>query len=137
MKGVANILENDATTIALLNDGANSIFKIIAEQTAGVPHLIIEEEDINPNPTMTGASTIDDVQTRILCVSDRLYTGDGVGGASEVSDAVRSALDSVSGAYDGEEIVDIDFEGQSTFTEGELDHTRTIYEQVYTVIKRR
>lgn len=110
MRSIINILQNDATLVALLGN-ANQIGMNIIEQGKKTPYVVVDVEDSQPTNTFREASDLDFVHFTVFSVADRPFTNGAVVGADEVGKAVRTALDYVAaGTYDGEVITRCTFE---------------------------
>lgn len=104
MKGVSNILSNDATVSGLVG---NRIYANTRLQGDVLPAITLQSTNTEPYATKSGVSTLDDITIQVISYSDSLYESDG---AITLSQAVRSALDRVArGTYNGETIQSINF----------------------------
>lgn len=132
MKGVINILANDATLVALLASGADSVFGLDAPQGESVPHVIVTTIEETPLNNYSDTNC-DDLRVQVLSISDAQYTGGSYTGAVEVSEAVRTALVNTTGTHDGDTIAEILLESASTVL---ATPTRVEREQIYSIMKR-
>lgn len=109
MKNVLNILQNDTTLIALLNDGADGIYVSKALRTDRPPYLVVNERLLNPaNSSDSGASN-GMWEYFVLSFAHNFAT------VKSVADAVSSALDNVtSQTLDGEWLQWCRLENQDT-----------------------
>ena len=112
MKGVITLLQNDATLIAMLNSGANSVFSIDAPQGEKTPHIVMDGGDKEPLGTFSATST-DEVRITIYSISRYLYNSGANIGSYEIANRIRTILDEYSGTSNGEVYSKITLESQS------------------------
>lgn len=136
MIGLRYILQNNSAVVSLV--GSENIFYSEAPQSIKLPFIIVDEEDIEPHDSMTGASTLDRVHARVIVYASRTNTNGNVIGSRNIADAVRSALDDINeNTYGGEVIADIRFTDQRSDREDVTNETRKVVYQTYEVWVRR
>ena len=109
-KGIINILKNDSALTTLLGS-ADKVRTGFVAQEVTKPYVIVDVEDVEPTNSFDAASDLDFVRLTVYSVADRFYTNANGSGASEIGDAVRTAIDYVAaGTYNGEAIKRCTFE---------------------------
>jgi|TARA_Y100000310_G_scaffold244499_1_gene249281 hypothetical protein len=91
-KAIYSILEDSAAVGALI---ADRIYPNVATRRATFPFAIYQVTGDSPTDTKDGVSPLDENTILIMCFS-KTYSE-----ASDIADAVRTALDRVNGTYEG------------------------------------
>ena len=84
------------------------IYPEIAEQEAPVPFIVYQIQNVAPEDTHDGPSTLDEVRIEFLCY-DATYNG-----SAELGDKVRGALDRVQGTYNAVNVQSVQFNDVDT-----------------------
>ena len=135
MKSIINLLSTTSAVTDLLAD-ADSIFVNVSAQEQTIPFIVVDSEIEDTNASFTGEN-LDAMQVRVFCISDRTYTANGIAGAQDIADQVRSTLVGASGAY-GTENYDVTMlENEETYVYKDPNITRFQVEQVYQVMRQR
>ena len=137
MRGVINILENDATLAAMLGDGANSVFSDIATQGESIPYVIAHTTEIVPTNTFGGSAPMDEVFVSVLSISDRKYSSGGVSGSFDMAARIRTLLEAASGTYASDVIKDTMLNSESPYTERHGDRELSVIDQTYQIFLER
>jgi hypothetical protein len=112
---VLDILRDDATVIGIAGD---RIYLEEAEQEDELPYVIIELSDNEPFPTKSGAGGTDHNTVRVFSYANTYKQ------AKDLANACRLALDDVVGdTYNNVEVIDIVYQGESSFSE-EIDNRK-------------
>jgi hypothetical protein len=121
---IEKLLSTDATVRAL----TTRVYYDEAEQSAVLPYIIINVDDIIPNDTQTGVSTLDfdNVTVTIFTATEREgYT---------LANTVLNALDRVVGTYNGIVVESITFNDQSKRGAFLIDKPGVVISQSYQVM---
>jgi len=105
---VLNILKNNAAVTLIVSD---RIYLDEVPQLDVMPFIVIEESDIEPFSTKSGASGADH---DIINVFPYAATKKEL---KNLAAAVRAALDDISGTFNGIVVVNVMFRNQSSFSE--------------------
>lgn len=126
---VMAILKADSTFGAIVGEQSGArIYYNEVEQTAQTPFAVIKEDEIQPNDTKSGPSTLDEdfVYVTHFAPSEQV--------AGQMASACRTALDRVTGIFGGVTICGSQFRTQRSDTE-KLTNKKTItIEQLYKIM---
>lgn len=110
---IYNILANDSPVSAIVG---TRIFPNVAQQTTSFPFIIYDVQSENPTDYKQGVSTLDTDTVMVSCYC-KTYSE-----ASDLAKKIRTALDRVSGTYNGVVIQSIKYDGYNDlFTESSAD----------------
>lgn len=101
-KAIYSILRNDGDVNSLVD---TRIFPLVAKNDTRFPFIIYDVGSENPEDTKDGVSTLD-VDSVMVSVYSQSYEE-----ASDLARKVRTALDRVSGSYEGVEVQSIQYNG--------------------------
>jgi len=106
---IYNILANDTPVSAIVG---TRIFPNVAKQTTSFPFIIYDVQSENPTDYKQGVSSLDTDNVMVSCYC-KTYSQ-----ASDLAKKIRTALDRVSGTYNGVVIQSIKYDGYNDlFTE--------------------
>lgn len=126
---VQSILTADATFKGLAGSGVR-VFYDEVDQTTALPFSIVSCDNIKPNDTQTGVSTLD---------FDSIYVThfhSTKKALNALAVAARNALDRVSGTYNGVIVESIQFVTQKSGSEYLVDKKTFTIEQQYQVMTK-
>lgn len=110
---IYNILANDTPVSAIVG---TRIFPNVAKQTTSFPFIIYDVQSENPTDYKQGVSSLDTDNVMVSCYC-KTYSE-----ASDLAKKIRTALDRVSGTYNGVVIQSIKYDGYNDlFTESSAD----------------
>jgi len=104
-KAVYGILSTNTEVTDIVS---TRIYPEIAEQEAPVPFIVYQVQNVSPEDTHDGPSTLDEIRFEFLCY-DATYNG-----AAELGDKVRGALDRVQGTYNTVNVQSVQFNDVDT-----------------------
>ena len=104
-KAVYGILSTNTEVTDIVS---TRIYPEIAEQEAPVPFIVYQVQNVAPEDTHDGPSTLDEIRFEFLCY-DATYNG-----AAELGDKVRGALDRVQGTYNTVNVQSVQFNDVDT-----------------------
>lgn len=115
---IIDILRNDATVGALVGGTGTSarVYPYEMPQKANYPAIIVSLEDIEPNDTKDGVSTLDVEFIRIECMDTKFKKTSDSSGSYHIGEAARTALDRTSGTFSSVVIQSIRFDGSDPYT---------------------
>ena len=129
---IMNILQNDAGYSAIVGAGTSAkIYYDEAVQTKELPFVIIKTNNIVPNDTKSGASTLDE---DFVYITHFASTKTQV---SAMSLAARTALDRNTGTFDSVIVKGIQFRDQISDTERLVDKKVFTEEQLYKIMTQQ
>lgn len=105
---IVNILLADSAVGAICED---RIYILEAPQGAQFPYVIVELSDVEPFETKSGVSTTDHNSVNVFAYGQTYKS------AYTLANAVRDALDGNSGTFNGVNVVDIVYRGETSFNE--------------------
>jgi hypothetical protein len=112
---IVGIIRDDVTLTGLIN---KRVFRNKAPQGVAYPLVIVEEENTDPFPTKSGASSKDHVYVNVFCYAESQSA------LEALSEACRTLLDEkASGTYNTVVIETIRFQSQNDFDE-ELENRK-------------
>lgn len=110
---IYSILANDSPVSAIVG---TRIFPNVAKQTTSFPFIIYDVQSENPTDYKQGVSSLDTDNVMVSCYC-KTYSQ-----ASDLAKKIRTALDRVSGTYNGVVIQSIKYDGYNDlFTESSAD----------------
>lgn len=110
---IYNILANDSPVSAIVG---TRIFPNVAKQTTSFPFIIYDVQSENPTDYKQGVSSLDTDNVMVSCYCETYSQ------ASDLAKKIRTALDRVSGTYNGVVIQSIKYDGYNDlFTESSAD----------------
>tara|TARA_R110000751_G_scaffold46775_2_gene104963 strand:- start:4134 stop:4535 length:402 start_codon:yes stop_codon:yes gene_type:complete len=110
---IYNILANNSPVSAIVG---TRIFPNVAKQTTSFPFIIYDVQSENPTDYKQGVSSLDTDNVMVSCYC-KTYSE-----ASDLAKKIRTALDRVSGTYNGVVIQSIKYDGYNDlFTESSAD----------------
>lgn len=112
MKGEYAVLKILLDTAAVSSIVGTRVYLDEAPQSEVYPLIIVQEEDVDPRATKSGASVMEPDIIRVFPYAENKGT------LKLLAEACRNALDrKTPGVYNNVEIIDLRFEGQSSFDE--------------------
>lgn len=130
-KGIVSILSNDTTLTAMLANGVDSICSLSAGQGDSKPYIVVDGYDQESIRSLS-PTELDDIEIRVLTYSNNQYTDGSNIGSYEISQRVRTVLESVgSGTYSNETFSDIDLIDSDNYIDNIEEQSTIIYEQTF------
>lgn len=130
--GIMEILKNDSSVTALVDSGSSSrIYYDEAMEGQQLPFIILQVDEIQPNDTKSGISTLDE---------DFVYVTTFAGtkkDAKILATAARAALDRTTGTKNGIQIIGLQFRTQRSDTDRLVDKKVFTIEQLYKVMTQQ
>ena len=114
------------------------IFLNVIPQKKQLPAIVINVISTIPYNTKTEASSLDQVRVQVTIMAETSATSDGQIKADEIAEATRTALDYVTGTYNGVTVTRCAFQNQNNaFDSGAgQDGVYLVYQDYYLYKKR-